>query len=134
MVEYNQTSEDRFVKTTINLRSKMMANVHERMIELSKEDFIDYLRDLIRLDINHKILGTYDPICLKEFRDYIGFPRKETAKEAIDRIIKARAPRPYGGPPKKFPGFITGERGRNYWPVLQWCRKRAEQWRLEQSR
>lgn len=131
-----EATKDRFVKTTIQLRERMMSGVHARMLALNKEDFVDYLRDLIALDLRHQLLGTFDPVCLKQWRDEVGFPRNKTGREAIERMKKSVPPkrgrRPYGGPVKKFPGFISGERGRNYWPVLQWCRKRDRAWENEQ--
>lgn len=132
---FNVTSEDGFVKTTVNLRPQMMRDVHVRMIELQKEDFIHYLRDLIHLDTKYKILGQVAPIGLKEFRHQIGWPKKETALEVLQRILRehpyqpTRNPRPYGGPPKKFPGFIAGLQ---FWPKLQHFRKRRQKWELEQ--
>ncbi len=124
-----KTSGDRFIKTTINLRARMMADVHERMTDLGKEDLIDYLRDLICLDTKHKILGTFDPVSLTVFRGQINFPREETAQEALDRIKRPRRPLPYFGPPRKYSGFTAG---RARWRILRWCQQWALDWKGQQ--
>lgn len=133
------STNDRFVKTTIQLRSKMMLGVHSRMKQLNKEDFIDYLRDLITLDLKHQLLGTFDPVCLKKWRLENGFFRKETAEEELDRIQKTdyskrrnKKQKRYNGPALKFPGFIFSERGRKFWPILQKCREKDAQWTVDQ--
>lgn len=132
--QFNLTQEDRFVKTTINLRPKMMASVHIRMAELHKEGFVEYIRDLISLDVKHRLLGTLDPVGLREFQRQIAWPRKETELEALERIRKQgyvphHNPRPYGGPPRKYMGFIAGLQK---WRTLRWFHKRKYAWEMEQ--
>lgn len=130
----NLTSDDRFVKTTINIRPKMMAGVHERMLELAKEDFVDYLRDLIKADLEHKILGNYSTFSLKDFRDEIGWPTKENLKDKIARANKKKYlnPAPYLGPPKKYSGFLARMQARFH--QKNWWYFRNDEWKQEQVR
>lgn len=138
--EFNITSEDRLVKTTINIRTRMMTGVHQRMHELYKEDFVDYLRDLIQLDLKHKILGSDMPISLTKFRDQLGWPRKETGAAALKRIKNRQTFRKgsdqgqrfYPDPPRKYPGFIAGL-CRNF-RVLGWSRKCSDEARSARVR
>ncbi len=110
-MERHGTSEDKYVKTTINIRKWMMEKVSIRMRSLGKEYFVDYLRDLIMNDLKVSGSISYTQHIMEMADD------PEMAKHFADRFLK------YPDKPKKYPGFDAGL-AKNSWVKSWWLKKK----------
>lgn len=89
---YNHISEDRIVKTSINIPIPLMVAARKRMRTLELEYFVTYVRILIKRDTE----GQHS-MSLSEFL------QEEKRQQSQQELFQE-----FRNPAKKYPGFVAG--------------------------